>query len=29
MYEYWNFDAIDVVKKNQLGKYATGCNTQR
>jgi hypothetical protein len=26
---YWNFVAIDGVIKNQLDKYATGCNTQR
>jgi hypothetical protein len=25
---FWNFVAIDGVIKNQLDKYATGCNTQ-
>jgi hypothetical protein len=26
---YWNFVAIDGLIKNQLDKYATGCNTQK
>jgi hypothetical protein len=26
---YWNFIAIDGIIRNQLDRWATGCNTQR